>query len=117
MKKYKTSEKQTGETIEVREEFVPYGMKQLDSKDRISLGGRLKKTLTGRMAVEGFRVFLGDNGDILLRPTVSIPAGEAWIYRNPGVIGSIRQGLKDAAEGRTERIDDIEAFLRKSKKK
>lgn len=43
---------------------------------------------------------------------MSIPSNEAWAYRNPKVIGKIRQGLKDAAEGRVEKVDDLEGFLK-----
>lgn len=109
MKKYKKQAKPQ-ETMEVREEFTAYGMKQLDSKDRISLGGKLKKII-GNM--DGFQVFVGKDGDILLRPSISIPANEAWIYKNPEVIGAIRKGLADVKAGRTIRVDDLESFLKK----
>lgn len=99
--------------MEVREEFAPYGMKQLDSKDRISLGGKLKKIIDGKMDVEGFQVFLGRDGDILLRPAVAIPSNEAWIYRKPGTIGAIREGLEQAKQGKTKRVDNLEDYLKK----
>ncbi|HRU38410.1 MAG TPA: hypothetical protein P5511_00935 [Candidatus Goldiibacteriota bacterium] len=62
--------------------------------------------------MDGFQVFVGKDGDILLRPSVSIPAKEAWIYKNPEVIGAIRQGLKDIREGRTIRVDDPDKYLK-----
>ena len=113
MKKYKKPSKVVTDSIEVNEEFVSYGMKQLDSKDRISLGGKLKRIISDKMDMEGFQVFLGKDGDILLRPTVAIPAREAWVFKNPEVIGAIREGLEDIKNGRVTRVDNIEEFLKK----
>ncbi|HRU38411.1 MAG TPA: hypothetical protein P5511_00940 [Candidatus Goldiibacteriota bacterium] len=42
MKKYK-KQAAVKHTLTVKEEFTAYVMKQLDSKDRISFGGKLKK--------------------------------------------------------------------------
>ena len=109
MKKYK-KQATTQDTMEVREEFVAYGMKQLDSKDRISLGGKLKKMLGN---LDGFQVFVGKDGDILLRPSVSIPAREAWVFKNPEVIGAIRAGIADAKAGRIIRVKNLEEYLKK----
>lgn len=113
MKKYKKPVAAKKTTIEVNEEFMPYGMKQLDSKDRITLGGKLKKAIGSKMAVEGFQVFVGRDGDILLRPAVSIPAREAWVFKNPEVIGAIREGLEDIKNGRVIRVDSVEEYLKK----
>lgn len=59
------------------------------------------------------QVFLGRDGDILLRPAVAIPGNEAWIYRKPGAIGAIREGLGQAGEGKTKKVDDLEDYLKK----
>ena len=113
MKKYDKTNKQPEGFMEVREEFVPYGIKQLDSKDRISLGGKLKKIINGKMDSDGVQLFVGRGGDLLLRPAVSIPGNEAWIYRKPGVIDALREGLKQAGEGKTKRVDNLEDYLKK----
>jgi len=63
------------------------------------------------MNIDSYQVFVGKEGDILLRPAVSVPSSEAWVYRNPEVIGKIRRGLKEAAEGKIEKVDDLESFL------
>lgn len=97
--------------IDVHEEFMPYQTKTLDSKNRITLGCRLKKIISKRIKVETYQIFVGKNGDILLRPAVSIPITEAWIYKHPKVISSIHKGLKEAKEGKTERVDDLDSFL------
>ena len=100
------------QTLEVKEMFMLVDTRPLDSKHRITVGGKLQKLITGKMNIDSYQVFIGKDGDILLRPAVSIPSSEAWAYRNPEVIGKIRQGLKDAAEGKVEKVDDLESFLR-----
>jgi hypothetical protein len=42
---------------------------------------------------------------------VSIPIREAWIYQNPQVLKSIRQGLAEAKEEKTEKVENLEEFL------
>ncbi len=92
--------------------FMRVDTRPLDSKYRITLGGKLQKLITGKMRFDSYQVFLGKEGDILLRPAVSVPSNEAWVYSNPQVIGKIRQGLKEASEGKTEKVDDLESFLK-----
>jgi hypothetical protein len=112
MKTLKSYEKAKREMIDIHEEFTPYNTKPLDSKHRITLGGKLAKSLGKRMKVEAYQIFVSRNGDILLRPAVSIPSNEAWVYRDPEVIGKIRKGLQEAQEGKIKRIDDLDAFLK-----
>lgn len=111
----KTSNAETKgrESIIIREEFKPFDRKPLDSKHRITLGGKLMKVVGRHMKVDSYQIFVGKEGDILLRPAVSIPSSEAWVYRNPQVIGKIRKGLEEAGQGETERVKDLEDFLKK----
>ena len=113
MKTLKSSSKIRKETVNIHEEFIPYQTKPLDSKYRITLGGRLTRLLGKRMNAEAYQIYVGRNGDILLRPSVSIPSNEAWVYQNSGVIGKGRKGLQEAREDKTERVDDLESFLEK----
>ncbi len=99
-------------TVVINEEFIPVDSRPLDSKNRITLGGRLIKLMVARMKIDSYKVFLGKAGDILLRPAVSIPSSEAWIYRNPKVIGKIRKGLEEAAQGAIEKVEDLDEFLK-----
>ena len=111
MKTFKLRNKTKKEIIDIHEKFIPYHTKMLDSKNRITLGGRLKRLIGKRMNVEAYQIFIGKNGDILLRPTVSIPSSEAWVYRNPEVIGRVRKGLEEAREGKAEQVEDLDSFL------
>lgn len=98
----------------VNEEFTSFDTRPLDSKNRITLGGKLLKAVSQRVRkIDAYQVFVGKGGNILLRPSVSIPAAEAWIYENPEVIGKIRQGLDEAKQGKTEVVRDLDAFLDK----
>ena len=99
------------ELLEIKEKFMPVDTRPLDSKHRITLSGRLYKLMMSKMKIDSYRVFVGKEGDILLRPAVSIPSSEAWVYRNPEVIGKIRKGLEEAREGKTEKVDDLKEFL------
>lgn len=103
--------KKNQEVLEIREEFVPVDTRHLDSKHRITLGGRLYRLLTRKMKIDSYKVFVGKGGDILLRPEVSIPSSEAWVYQNPEVIGKIRKGVEEAGEGKLEKVNDLDKFL------
>lgn len=110
MKTMKVSPKKK-EVVEIKEKFMPVDTRPLDSKHRITLGGRLQRLMMSKMKIDSYQVFVGKSGDILLRPAVSIPSSEAWVYNNPEVIGKVRKGLQEAGEGKAEKVSDLEGFL------
>ncbi|MBL7130789.1 MAG: hypothetical protein ISS45_05250 [Candidatus Omnitrophica bacterium] len=91
----------------INEEFKAIGVKSLDSKNRLNIGEKILKY----MKVDAFKVFIGKEGDILLRPMVNIPSREAWIYQNPEVLKQIRQGLTEAQQGKIEEVKDLGEFF------
>jgi len=99
------------QVVEIRETFMSVDTRPLDSKHRITLSGRLQKLMMSKMKIDSYQVFVGKEGDILLRPAVSVPSSEAWVYRNSEVICKVRQGLKEAEEGKAEKVNDLESFL------
>lgn len=99
------------EVVEVKEKFISVDTRPLDSKHRITLGGRLQRLMMSKMKIDSYQVFVGKSGDILLKPAVSIPSSEAWVYNNPKVIGKVRKGLREAGEGKVEKVSDLEGFL------
>ena len=110
----KTNTTKDNDSVMVNEEFTAFDTRPLDSKHRITLGGRLLKALSQRVRkVDSYQVLVGKGGDILLRPSVSIPASEAWIYEYPKVLGKIRKGLEEARQGKKEVVRDLNAFLNK----
>jgi hypothetical protein len=68
-----------------------------DDRGRIALGAaeREKTYAISRNAV----------GQILLTPVAMIPEYELWLWQNPAALAGVRQGLDDAASGRTKVVD------------
>ena len=64
---------------DIHEKFIPMDIKTLDSKKRISLSKKILKILADKFPAKSFKVYVGEDGDILLRPVVTIPSKEAWI--------------------------------------
>ena len=98
-------------TIKISENFIPVGTRHLDSKNRIGLGDKIKKFLSKKMKCDTFELFVGEEGDVLLRPVAHIPAKEAWIFENPKVLKKITQGLKESRQGQVEKITNLAQFL------
>ena len=73
-----------------------------DAKGRIYLG----KLAEG---VSGFAVKVDKNHRIILDPLVEIPAREKWLFDNKPALQSVRQGLKEAKEGK---VHDLGSFLK-----
>jgi hypothetical protein len=98
-----------GETIEKdNQEFIPFDIRFIDSKNRITISEKILKKISGRNRINQFQVLVGQEGDILLRPLTTIPSREAWIYEKPELIKQIRKGLQEAKEGKTETLDNLE---------
>lgn len=93
---------------EVNQGFIPIDIKSIDTKNRITIGEKIIKRISGQNKVSQFQIFIGQDGDILLRPLTAIPSREAWIYKKPELIGQIRQGLQEAKEGTVEKIENLE---------
>ncbi len=91
--------------------FISAGTRTIDSKNRITIGEKIRKLISIQAEADKFQIFFNEEGDILLRPMVSIPIREAWIYQNPQVLKSIRQGLTEAKGEKTEKVENLEEFL------
>jgi DNA-binding transcriptional regulator/RsmH inhibitor MraZ len=98
-------------SITITENFVEIGTKELDSKDRLSLGHKVRKLLLDRVKIDSFKVFLGKEGDLLLRPSVNIPIREQWLYQNKAAYAKVKEGLKQAKQGRVTKVEDLDKFL------
>lgn len=60
-----------------------------DSRKRVSLGAALDD-----LGDASFSVYRDSRGRIILEPHVSIPAAEAWLFRNRVARESLARGLK-----------------------
>jgi hypothetical protein len=76
-----------------------------DTRRRIALGRALAD-----LDDASFNVYRDEHGRIILDPQVSIPASEAWLFRNKKALASVRRGLAEAAEGKAKVIGSFAAF-------
>ena len=75
-------------------EFEAVTEARVDAKHRVGLG----KAIPGQ--VTSFTIYRNVHGQIILDPMVSIPAHEAWLFRNKKAASLVKQGLADAKQGR-----------------
>jgi hypothetical protein len=72
-----------------------------DERGRIGLGKAIKAVSeTLNVSPASYEVYVDAEGRILLEPLVSIPAREAWLYKNPTAMSMLRAGLESAAQGK-----------------
>lgn len=76
-------------------DFEPYGEVRVDSKNRITLG----KTESVNVKITSYKVYRNSLGQYILDPQVSVPAHEAWIYKNPKALAALKKGLEEARKG------------------
>jgi len=67
---------------------------QPDAKKRVSLGS----ALSGATA---YNIYRNPLGQLILDPVKTVPASEMWLYENPQALASVKQGLKESAEGKS----------------
>jgi len=66
---------------------------QPDAKRRLSLGESLGNATA-------FNIYRNSLGQVILDPVKAIPASELWLYESPQAPASVKQGLKESAEGK-----------------
>jgi hypothetical protein len=67
---------------------------QPDAKKRLSLG----EALGGATA---YNIYRNPLGQLILDPVKAVPASEMWLYENPQALASVKQGLRESAEGKS----------------
>jgi hypothetical protein len=67
---------------------------QPDAKKRLSLGEALG-------SATAYNIYRNPLGQIVLDPVKAVPASEMWLYENPKALASVKQGLRESAEGKT----------------
>jgi len=76
-----------------------------DTRNRIALGKVLKD-----YEDVSFNVLVDERGRIMLEPQVSIPAHEAWLFRNEEAIASVRRGLDDVRQRKVKKLGSFAKF-------
>jgi hypothetical protein len=67
---------------------------QPDAKKRLSLG----EAVQGATA---YNIYRNSLGQLILDPVKTIPASEMWLYESAQALASVKQGLRESAEGKT----------------
>ena len=65
-----------------------------DAKKRLSLGEALR-------GAAAYNIYSNSLGQLILDPVKAIPASEMWLYENPQALASVKQGLRESAEGKS----------------
>ncbi|RLC13398.1 MAG: hypothetical protein DRI57_16290 [Deltaproteobacteria bacterium] len=85
--------------LNVNDKFQEMGTVVIDDHKRISVAKLIgNQTTTVRM-------YMNSHGEIFLQPISDIPHSEQWLFRNEKAIVSVRNGLRDAAEGKISKLD------------
>ncbi len=71
--------------------------KIIDSKGRLLLGNEF--------AGSTYLMEKNIDGIITLRPAITVPVKEAWLYQNKKAIESVQQGLNEAKSGKVKSIE------------
>ena len=67
---------------------------KVDSKNRVALGKVLG------LSVSSYRIYRNRVGQIILDPMVTVPAYEAWLFKNKAAMKRVQAGLEDLRKGR-----------------
>ena len=97
------------EFVGQRFEFIE--SRPFDKKHRVSLGKRVFELLGKLGSFESFKVYISEEGFLLLTPMAHIPVNEMWIWKDQEIRESFTKALEDAREGRVKRVDDLDSFL------
>ena len=84
--------------IHISDDFTPVDTKNIDERQRVCIGDLLK-------GIKRVQLFKSASGEILIRPMVEIPASEVWLYKNKKAFASVKKGLRDAASGKTSKLN------------
>jgi hypothetical protein len=67
---------------------------QPDAKKRLSLGESLGNATA-------YNIYRNSLGQLILDPVKAVPASEMWLYENTQALASVKQGLRESAEGKS----------------
>lgn len=100
----------------LNESFKRVGNVAVDERKRVSLTRALESVKeklgnSGELdAAIRFGVYVNDAGQVLLSPEVSVPMHEAWLLRNPEALAKVKEGIKQASEGKLESVGSFAKY-------
>ena len=96
-----------GQEILKDTDFEEVAEAKVDAKHRVALGRILVQP------VSSYRIYRNSFGQIVLDPLVTIPAHEAWLFKNTEATRLVKQGLADARKGHVVKAkEDYSKYLR-----
>jgi hypothetical protein len=79
---------------------------KVDAKNRVALGKALG------LRVSSYRIYRNRVGQIILDPMVTVPAYEAWLFKNKEAMKRVQEGLEDLRKGRLVKAkEDYRKYL------
>ncbi len=81
----------------------PLPVKTTDSKGRLTLG----REFAGKQ----FFINHKDSGVIQIIPAETVPAREAWLFKNPAALSVVLEGLEQARKGQLSKGPDMAKAL------
>ena len=75
-------------------DFQEVAEARVDAKHRVALGKALG------LRVSSYRIYRNKVGQIILDPLVTVPAYEAWLFKNKKAMQRVQEGLADVRKGR-----------------
>ena len=88
-------------------EFEEVAEAKVDAKRRVALGKILAHS------VSSYRIYRNRVGQIILDPLVTIPAHEAWLFKNKRAARLVQRGLEDAKRGHVAKAkEDYSKYVR-----
>lgn len=59
-----------------------------------------------------YDVYVNDLGQVMLDPVITIPACEAWVFKNKDVRESIERGLDESHQGKTKYLGSFAKYAK-----
>jgi hypothetical protein len=88
-------------------DFEEVAEAKVDAKHRVALGRILEAS------VSSYRIYRNSFGQIILDPMATVPAYEAWLFKNTKATKLLTAGLTDARNGRVVKAkEDYTKYLR-----
>lgn len=59
-----------------------------------------------------YDIYINDLGQIMLDPVITVPACEAWIFKNKDVKDSIEKGLNESHQGKRKYLGSFAKYAK-----
>ncbi len=75
--------------------------------DSVKPDAKKRVVLPKSVTAEGisYHIYVNVAGQIILDPQVTVPASEAWLFKNPEALALVQQGIADAVQGKVSKVN------------